>query len=86
MKYTFNQLKEDLCIGREIEFVYNTKLYSLTHSTNGWIFCCEQKLLSSYHSNVHDFIQEIINCVVDDSSLEEIINHQKYMENTLFVF
>ncbi len=35
MKYDFIDLKEDLCIGHEVEFIYNGNRYSISNNENG---------------------------------------------------
>jgi len=36
MKYSYLELKEDLSIGHEVEFLYNNEKYSISHNEKGW--------------------------------------------------
>lgn len=38
---TFSELADDLMHGREIEFRYQDKEYSITNSGAQWHFCCD---------------------------------------------
>ena len=44
-KVAFKELAESLRCGREIEFSYNNKQYSITTSQRHWNFCCDDKLI-----------------------------------------
>lgn len=39
VEYTLEDLKRDLEIGHELQFRYNGKEYSISHSQNGWHLC-----------------------------------------------
>ena len=34
--YNYNELMEDISLGREVEFYHNQKKYSISQNTNGW--------------------------------------------------
>lgn len=36
LRYSFEQLEEDLGLGHEIEFIYQGEKYSITQTDNGW--------------------------------------------------
>ena len=40
-KITFQVITDSLRCGREIEFSYNNKQYSITNSRGYWNFCCD---------------------------------------------
>ena len=40
-KITFDELADYLMHGREIEFRYEGKAYSITNRRHEWIFCCD---------------------------------------------
>ena len=40
-KITFDELADYLAHGREIEFRYEGKEYSITNRRHEWIFCCD---------------------------------------------
>ncbi len=44
--YNFEQLLEDLKIGREIEFIFDNNNYSITNSSFGWQFCCQKRSIA----------------------------------------
>lgn len=39
--YSFQTIADCLYCGRELEFSYRGKQYSVTNSNGGWIFCCD---------------------------------------------
>lgn len=40
-KIMFKQILDSLELGREIEFSYNNRQYSITNSEGYWNFCCD---------------------------------------------
>lgn len=40
-EFLFNDLSSSLLLGREIEFSYEGKRYSITNSDNRWNLCCD---------------------------------------------
>ena len=44
-KVTFRKIADSLRCGREIEFSYKNKQYSITTSHGYWNFCCDNNLI-----------------------------------------
>ncbi|AFK85432.1 MULTISPECIES: hypothetical protein [Thermoanaerobacterium] len=77
MKYSYLELKEDLSIGHEVEFLYNGEKYSISHNEKGWYltkfsdniyqsFCNSEELLKKALIN-NKRIEEIWDNVVVES-------------------
>ena len=60
-KVSFNEITECLRCGREIEFSYKSKQYSITTSHGYWNFCCDDKLIERVCS--FDDKETLVKCV-----------------------
>ena len=83
--YTFEQLKKDLLAGREIEFKYNGNLYSLTNSFEGWALCINSELIGHHFKDINHLITFIAQVKIDGVYLKELIDLNKYEQNTLYI-
>ena len=69
MDYAFDELIRDLSMGREIEFEYAGRKFSLTHTPNGW------SLAEFYKGNEQTFpsYRDVLEYgTVDGTSLRDI--------------
>lgn len=59
LRYTFEQLEEDLGLGHEIEFVYQGEKYSITQTDKGWNIMkfYDYETLQIFH-NVMDLLKD----------------------------
>lgn len=82
MSITFKELADYLMHGREIEFVYNDRAYSITNHSGFWYLCddtehiclgtlCRFEEKAVLVSKVEDFI-------LDDRTIAEIFDGQLY--------
>ncbi len=76
-KITFDELADYLMHGREIEFRYDGKDYSITNSHNAWHFCCDTDgtaiTLCAFYE--FDILVERTRCLeIDGVSIERIFN------------
>lgn len=74
---TFNNLADYLRHGREIEFRYGGKDYSITNCHYGWQFCCDTDGTTSILCAFHEFdvLVEKIRCLeIDGISIEDIFD------------
>jgi hypothetical protein len=72
MDYTFDNLKQDLSMGREIEFIYLDRRFSITNTPYGWSlaeFYKEEIQIYSSHQEL------LLNGTVDGSILQDIWSH-----------
>ena len=67
-KYSFKEFYNDLSIGREIEFEYKGKKYSITKTPNGWSF---SRFYEVNVNNIQNFstYQELITAAKIDDNL-----------------
>ncbi|MFI8714454.1 hypothetical protein [Brevibacillus brevis] len=80
MNYTFDQFKQDLFEGREVEFKYKGDDFSITKTKNGICFC------KFYEDDIcFPNPQELINNVkIEGKSLEVIFSLNEFELETLF--
>ena len=77
MPITFTALVDYLNHGREIEFRYAGKAYSITNSHHKWHFCCDTDGTSITLCAFSEFavLTEKIRCLeIDGISIEKIFN------------
>lgn len=83
--YNYENLKKDLLIGREIEFKYNGKLYSLSNSPKGWSLCRDNEVIGNIFKEIQQFIKFLDAVKLDEMSLKEIVDLNNYEEKTLYI-
>lgn len=75
MRYTYEELIEDLEMGMEVEFFYNQRRYSISHNTKGWY-------LSQYgeerYQTFHDYEELLENAVIESKKLDEIWHEVRF--------
>lgn len=74
---TFNELADYLMHGREIEFRYEGKHYSITNSHNEWHFCCDTDGTSIALCVFFEFdilVDKVRRLEIDGISIEYIFN------------
>jgi len=82
MSITFKELADFLMHGREIEFVYKDRAYSITNHSGFWYLCddteniCLSTLCRFEEKAV--LVSEIASFVIDEATIEEIFNDQLY--------
>ena len=76
-KITFNELADYLMHGREIEFRYEGKAYSITNRRHEWIFCCDTDGTTVPLCAFPAFdmlVDQVRQLEIDGISLEKIFN------------
>lgn len=75
-KITFQQIMDNLSCGREIEFSYHGKLYSITTSQGFWNFCCGDRLLEKICSfeDKDALVKKVAMYRIDDISIPDIFD------------
>jgi len=84
----FNDLADYLRHGREIEFVYNGKQYSITNNKDGWQFCCDTDVVSEILCPFHEFdtlVEKISKTVIEDKTITEIFDQLQYDKKQLAI-
>lgn len=84
----FNDLADYLRHGREIEFVYNGKQYSITNNKDGWQFCCDTDEVSEILCPFHEFdtlVEKISKTVIEDKTITEIFDQLQYDKKQLAI-
>ena len=91
MDYTFQDIKKQLEIGREIEFQYHNKQYSITNWDGYWWIYndTDHITLSKVDYRVKDsyksLIQELSKLYIDNKSIVEIFDNLEYNTESLYI-
>ena len=81
-KITFQTIIDSLKCGREIEFAYGGKQYSITNSQGYWNFCCDTN--NSLIERICPFedkatlITHVSSYSIDDTLISTIFDEEKY--------
>lgn len=76
---TFSELADYLMHGREIEFRYGGKDYSITNSHYEWHFCCDTDGTTIRLCEFHKFdvlVDKVRNIEIEKISIENIFNER----------
>ena len=76
---TFSELADYLMHGREIEFRYDGKDYSITNSHYEWHFCCDTDGTTIRLCEFHKFdvlVDKVRNIEIEEISIEYIFNER----------
>ena len=79
MSITFEELADYLKHGREIEFGYADKDYSITNCKHEWQFCCDTDITTIKLCSFPEFdiLVEKIRCLdIDGITVEQIFNER----------
>ncbi|QOS99329.1 hypothetical protein JNUCC42_00580 [Brevibacterium sp. JNUCC-42] len=79
--YTFENLRQDLSMNREVEFKYEGNWYSITFSKEGWFFKKFNDIDGAIPFKDETEIEYIS---INDRSLKEIFNNNEYEEMILY--
>lgn len=86
MEYSFNEMLNDLKMGREIEFDYNGYHYAIVNGNGKWFFCEDKQSRELCEfGEVDILIDKVKTLVLQNEPLEEIIDQKSYTQNTLYV-
>ena len=85
----FKMIIEDLNCGREIEFAYHGKKYSITNSEGYWNFCCDTdgiiiERLCPFNEKTK-LIERVSNLNVEGVLLSTIFDKAKYDAQSLCI-
>lgn len=86
MKYSFENLLNDLKMGREIEFDYNDNHYSIVNSNGKWLFCKNNHSEELCDFEEKDILLEKVKfLVLQNESMESVIEQNLYAQGTLYI-
>lgn len=86
MEYSFNEMLNDLKIGREIEFDYKGQHYSIVNSDGKWFFCEEKQSVELCgFEEVNILLDKIKKLILQNEPIENIINRKLYTQDTLYI-
>lgn len=90
MNIKFQDLLNNLNIGREIEFEYNKKLYSITNSKGYWYLYCdtdkiELKRICEFKDS-DSMNRELPRIYIDNKSIVDIFDNLEYDIESLSIF
>lgn len=88
--YNFLNISRELEIGREIEFEYRKRKYSITNCADGyWYFYCDttntELMKICRFEDKESLIKLISKYKIDDLTIEEIFNSDKYVQQSLCI-
>ena len=89
--YSFEDLSEDLKIGREIEFEYKNRKYSITNSIDGyWYLYCdttktELMKICKFEEKL-ELVKKVAEFKINEISIKEIFNTFEYNKKSLYIF
>lgn len=85
----FNELANYLRCGREIEFVYKYRQYSITNHSGFWYLCddTEHILLETIcrFEEKEKLVSKVASFVLDDLTIQQIFDKQLYDPNGLCI-
>lgn len=86
---TFYDLADYLKHGREIEFAYNGRQYSITNHSGFWYLCDDTgHILIDTLTRFEDkdlLVSKVAASVLDDLTIQEIFDGQLYVEDWLYI-
>ncbi len=85
---TFDLISDSLSHGRELEFGYRGKLYSVTNSGGNWHFCCDSdgKTVTLCPFDDFDTLVHKVSCQhIDGVTIAEIFDRQLYDAGTVYI-
>lgn len=88
-KFSFETILKSLECGREIEFSYNKKQYSITNSNGYWNFCCDtdnrliEKICPFEDSSA--LISRISVYFIDSTPISAIFDEGKYDTSSIYI-
>ncbi|MDD4843751.1 MAG: hypothetical protein PHU31_05410 [Anaerotignum sp.] len=86
MEYTFKDMLNDLKNGREIEFDYKEQHYSIVNGNGKWCYCADKQ--STELCNFEEkkrLIGKVKKLIVQNETMENVINKKLYAKGTLYV-
>ncbi len=88
----FNDLEQFLKTGREIEFAYNGKHYSITNDSTGhWNFCLDEDTGSVLLERICPFkeldylAEKVADTAIDGITIRRIFDELLYDESLLYI-
>lgn len=87
--YGFKEIESFLKEGREIEFIYQQKEYSITNSNGYWHLCCDtdektlEKICPFEEKDL--LISKIKNICIDNTLIADIFHKKSYESNSICI-
>lgn len=86
---SFAEIAQDLKEGREIEFSYHGKHYSITNSAGYWNFCCDTDEEVIKRICPFDDKAKLVECIsnlgIDNVPLSMIFDEEKYDPQSVYI-
>ena len=79
-KTTFKEITDFLKHGREMEFSYKNKLYSITTSHGYWNFCCDETLIEQIcpFDDKQTLVKRVAAYYIEGTPIPVIFDHEEY--------
>lgn len=86
-KTDFKKIVDSLKCGREIEFSYHNKLYSITTSHGDWNFCCGDELIERVcaFDDKEALVERISSFYIDGTPLPSVFDDELYDEASVCI-
>ena len=86
-QYSFEDMLDDLKVGREIEFEYNRKMYGIFNGDGKWFFFADDRdeLLCPFEKT-DTLLEKVKNLSIQGKSLADIIDERLYNMDKLSIF
>ena len=85
---TFDIISDNLSHGRELEFGYRGKQYSVTNSGGNWHFCCDSdgKTVTLCPFDDFETLVHKVSCqLIDGVTIAEIFDRRLYDAGTVYI-
>lgn len=85
-KTTFQEVTDFLKHGREIEFSYNNKLYSIT-ANKYWIFCCGDRMIERIcpFEDKKTLVERVASFCIEGVPVPVIFDNDEYDEGSVCI-
>lgn len=89
-KMIYSDIADALKQGREFEFSFNKKKYSITNSNGFWVLCCDTDtptlLQTICAATERELLPEKVQTIlIDGVFMSDIFDKGKYDENSLYI-
>ncbi|AMJ41065.1 hypothetical protein [Anaerotignum propionicum] len=86
MDYSYLDMLRHLENGREIEFVYSGHYYAIINGSRKWFFYMDQQITEICEfEEKRQLIEKVGSIILQNETLESVINKKRYDEGTLYI-
>lgn len=86
---TFKHIASFLKCGREVEFAYNGRQYSITNRNSKWYLCCDtdNSILSELceYQDLDILVSKVSNYTLQNVTIAEIFDNLLYQADSVYI-